>query len=244
MCTTWKVIDSPLENMSFYRRLMKYGHIQTDPLEEDTSFHGDPALGTVYHPALREEDWAKFTGALTALLPRSSASQCFSGTSFVAACAAPQSLTAEDFVRVASFLGGAADKHGRITMDLVQYFNRILGITLTTPESAATVDTLPALIRDENGVITEATVGLPAPADELFVDVGQAAYFRDDRFNSNLPALVSGGPGVWNENPAVELLPHLGYVHGPAAPSSGIDGFIKELRGCAPRIRTSPSRRR
>lgn len=153
----------------------------------------------------------------------------------MAACATPQSLTAEDFVRAASFLGGAADKHGRITMDLVQYFNRILRITLATADSAATLDTLPALIRDENGIITDATVGLPAPADELFVDFGQAAYLRDDRFNTNLPALVSGGPGVWNENLAVELLPYLAYVHGPAAPASGIDGFVKNsadaLRG-------------
>jgi hypothetical protein len=74
VCAAWKVLDSPLENLAFYHRVMKYGHIQTDPLEQDTSFHGDPTVGTVYHPALRSEDWPKFTGATTALLPRPSAS--------------------------------------------------------------------------------------------------------------------------------------------------------------------------
>ncbi len=51
-CAEWGVIDSPMENMALYTRLMKYGHFQTDPAEEDTWAHGDPAAGTQYHPAL------------------------------------------------------------------------------------------------------------------------------------------------------------------------------------------------
>ncbi len=62
VCATWKTIDSPMENVSMYRFLLKYGHIQTDPLEVDTSPGGDPNAGTVYHPALAEADWAKFVG--------------------------------------------------------------------------------------------------------------------------------------------------------------------------------------
>lgn len=226
VCATWKVIDSPMENLALYQRLMKYGHFQTDPLEEDTSYHGDPATGTVYHPALRAEDWAKFTGVLGNLLPRASATECF-GASFVAACAEPQSLHAEDFVRAASFLAGAADKHGRMTADLVQYFNRIMKITVATALSAATVDTLPALIRDENGVIAPAAPGLPAPADERFVDFTDAAYLREQRFNMTVPALVASGGGIWTENPAISLLPFLLYVNGPSALVTNMDGFVK-----------------
>jgi hypothetical protein len=226
VCVTWKVIDSPLENLAFYHRVMKYGHIQTDPLEEDTSFHGDPALGTVYHPALRAEDWAKFTGVVTALLPRASANQCFSGTTFETACALPQSLTAEDFVRSASFLGGASDKTGRMSMDLIQYFNRILKITQATALTAATLNTLPALIRDENGIVSPAAPGLPAPADELFVDYAPAAYNRNDRFNTTAPSLVSAGVGLWSEDAALPLLPFLDFVFGPAPPATGINAFI------------------
>ena len=226
-CASWKVIDSPMENMGVYYRLLKYGHLQTDPAEVDESFHGDPALGTVYHPALRAEDWAKFRGSVASLLPRASASECFSGTTFVAACAAPQSLTAEDFVRAASFLAGAADKTGKITADLVQYLNRILKITVATEDSAASVDTLPALIRDESGAIAPAPAGLPAPADELFVDFTTAAYFRDVRYTGSVPALVTGGAGLWQENPAVPLLPFLVHVYGPAAPAVNLDAFLK-----------------
>jgi hypothetical protein len=224
-CASWKVVDSPLENMALYYRLMKYGHIQTDPLEEDTSFHGDPVLGTVYHPALRAEDWVKFTGVTTALLPQLSASSCFTGTTFNAACALPQSLTAEDFVRAASFYGGAADKHGQTTIDLLQYLNRILKITQTTALSAAAVDTLPTLIRDENGIITPGGPGMPAPADELFVNYAAAAYDRYARFNMTAPLLVSTGVGVWTETPAVSILPFLDAVLGPVSPATGIDAF-------------------
>ncbi len=45
-------------------------------------------------------------------------------------------------------LGGAANKTGKITVDLVQYMNRILKITKKTEASEATLDWLPAKVRD------------------------------------------------------------------------------------------------
>lgn len=69
VCGSWKVIDSPLENLSVYQRILKYGHIQTDPLELDPWAHGDPTQPPVYHPALRAVDWAKFSKRTVHLLP-------------------------------------------------------------------------------------------------------------------------------------------------------------------------------
>jgi hypothetical protein len=69
VCGSWKVIDSPLENLSLYQRILKYGHIQTDPLELDPWAHGDPNQPPVYHPALSAVDWAKFSKRTVHLLP-------------------------------------------------------------------------------------------------------------------------------------------------------------------------------
>ena len=226
ICTTWKVLDSPMANLAFYRRVMKYGHMQTDPMEVDTNFHGDPATGTVYHPALRAEDWPKFQGAAVVLLPSSNVSECFNETTFIASCALPQALSAEDFVRAASFLAGAADKTGRITIDLVQYMNRILRIPVATAMSAAPITTLPALIRDEDGFIAPATDGLPAPANERFVDFTVASYFRDDRFNVTVPALQLTAPGVFTANPAVPLLDFLLLINGTALSLTESPAFV------------------
>jgi len=202
-----------MENLSIYRWVMKYGHLQTDPAEEDTSAGGDPAAGTVYHPALDAADWAKFSGPVTALLPRASSSQCFSGASFDVTCAAPQSLTTVDFFLAGSFLAGAADKTGRITPDLLQYLNRILKIPVDTPETLAALNTLPALIRDEGGVITPATPGLPAPADERFVDFAVDSYLRSDWFSKTVLVLQESG-GVWTPT-TVNLMTWLNFINGP-----------------------------
>jgi hypothetical protein len=51
-------------------------------------------------------------------------------------------------VSAGAALGGAANKTGKITVDLVQYMNRILKITKTTEASEATLDSLPAKVRD------------------------------------------------------------------------------------------------
>jgi hypothetical protein len=72
VCGSWKVIDSPMENLSLYQRILKYGHIQTDPLELDPWSHGDPSLPPAYHPALRAVDWAKFSKRVVHLLPMGS----------------------------------------------------------------------------------------------------------------------------------------------------------------------------
>ena len=78
VCTDWEVVDSPMESMGLFTRLMKYGHLQTDPEEEDPWAHGDPAQGTRYHPALSHEDWAKFPRSLRHLLPmQGDAEACF-----------------------------------------------------------------------------------------------------------------------------------------------------------------------
>jgi hypothetical protein len=143
-CDEWSVIDSPMENLALYTRLMKYGHFQTDPAEVDMWAKGDPAAGTQYHPALTAADWAKFQPVVRHLLPGGGeAPSCEEP-----ACFEPESLTPEDFVAAGAALGGAANKTGIITVDLVQYMNRILKITKDTEASMATADTQPALVRD------------------------------------------------------------------------------------------------
>jgi len=204
VCAEWGVVDSPMENLALYTRLMKYGHFQTDPLEEDMWARGDPAAGTQYHPALDASDWAKFQDNVRFLLPGDGLAFCDT-----AACVEPESLSSADFVTAAAALGGAANKTGIITADLVQYMNRILKITKNTEASMATADTRPALVRDcwsseidpvlEVGpdgevlpvdpsydaicTVGEAALDLPNYADfpdvqELFVDFEAAAYDR------------------------------------------------------------------
>jgi hypothetical protein len=68
-CAEWATIDSPMESMALYVRVMKYGHIATDPYEIDTWAHGDPKLSTQFHPALSEDDWSKFHNSVKNLLP-------------------------------------------------------------------------------------------------------------------------------------------------------------------------------
>jgi hypothetical protein len=141
-CTEWGVIDSPMENLALYTRLMKYGHFQTDPAEEDMWAHGDPNAGIQYNPALDATDWAKFQPSVQHLLPGDGSSFCD------AACADPEPLFAADFVSAGAALGGAANKTGKVTVDLVQYMNRILKITKKTEASEATLVSLPAKVRD------------------------------------------------------------------------------------------------
>lgn len=180
-CAEWAVVDSPMESLALYQRLMRYGHLQTDPREEDLWWHGDPKLVPPYQVALDPTDWAKFHRSLRHLLPTHDWRMCFDlgadgvydapepyatvdgvftwtdldgdgvwdeGDAFDAACAQPQSLTTPDFARAGTYLGAAANKTGKITVDLVQYMNRILKLTKNTEASQATPDTLPALVRD------------------------------------------------------------------------------------------------
>jgi len=68
-CEEWATIDSPMEHMGLYTRIMKYGHLATDPYEIDTWAKGDPKSGTQFHVALGPEDFAKFHNSLQHLLP-------------------------------------------------------------------------------------------------------------------------------------------------------------------------------
>ncbi len=254
VCASWSTVDSPMASLALYARLMKYGHIQTDPLEVDIWTHGDPAAGTQYHEALGAEDWAKFSGELRHLLARGGGdpAECFGegfANGFNAACAEPEILTSGDLIRAGSFLAGAADKHGRITPDLVQYTNRILKITLATETTAATLDTLPALILDCGAVappppegeelpvepeypgpcvISDATSGMPAPANERFVDFSAMSYKRSAWRDKLLTVIQQVGVGLWKAFDNVSLLEYLEYANGPepSDPVSEIPGFV------------------
>jgi len=210
-CYEWASVDSPMESMGLYSRIMRYAHIGTDPYEVDYWSHGDPKRPTQFNPSLTPEDWAKFDDKLVNLKPRPTAEEIeacydygqaedftdvnddgkwtpyepffdkndncirdehepftdldfdeawdpgevFTDTNgncvrdeFVYLCAAPQSLDNADFVSGATVLSAAASKTGWATRDLVQYMNRILKITQKTTHTEATLDTLPALIRD------------------------------------------------------------------------------------------------
>ena len=146
----WSTIDSPMENLALYRRMMKYAHLSTDPMEVDLWWHGDPAVDPleIVHPALDKADFVKFDAAgLGSMLPALYL-DCFDGDTYKASCASPEYLIPEDFNSSAIFLGAASGKHGIITDHLVQYLNRFLRITQTTLFAAATKATLPAMYRD------------------------------------------------------------------------------------------------
>lgn len=244
-CATWRTIDSPMENLALYSRLMKYGHLQTDPQEVDTFAHGDPAAGTQYHPALAAADYAKFDAGMRHLLPRgedelSPADTCFgSGEGFNAGCAGGERLGSRDFIRAGSFMAAAASKTGVITVDLVQYMNRILKVTVDTEISTANVFTLPALVRDCGGgegadylpveecTISEATAGMPAPADERFVNFRATNYLRSAWRDRQLDVLKPiAGTNRWQEV-RVNLMDYLGDVNGQQqAAVTGLDGFV------------------
>jgi len=239
-CAEWAVTDSPMESMALYTRLMKYGHFQTDPMEVDLWAHGDPAQGTQYNPALGPEDWPKFTKGVRHLLPGNGNVTCFDEAdenAFDTACAAPSRLRQRDFVAAAAYLGGAANKTGKITDDLVQYMNRILKITLTTATTLATPHTLPALVQvctvtgdlDQseeqeeptytNCQVEPATDALPNYAlfpdvQELFVNFARASYDREQHRNHELYVIAPAGPLVWQEADDVPLMAWLRFVHG------------------------------
>jgi hypothetical protein len=238
-CSSWKTVDSPMENLALYLRLMKYGHLQTDPMEVDIWAAGDPAAGVQYHPALGPEDWPKLWGAFYPSNAGGDPGYCFQNDgTFNAECALPEELSTVDFTRAASFLAAAADKTGKITFDLVQYMNRILKISLDTETTMKNVALLPALIRDcgddpdnqlpyEECEIVAAEEGLPAPANEKFVDFSPAKYKREQWFNKQLRVLMPGDNGIWFEQEDVPLLNWLEFANGPAAECSrDLQGFV------------------
>lgn len=223
ICGQWKTIDSPMESLALYLRLMKYGHLQTDPLEEDIWAHGDPSDPPVYHPALAPEDWPKFHRTVQHLLPGEGARDCFPAEVFDPVCADPEFLTDRDFVRGGALLGAAADKTGIVTVDLVQYLGRILKIALDTETTVSNPLTRPALVRDcWNGPdpplppnqdpgpvdldylppelcrIEPAEPTLPnfdlfPEVQERFVDFAATEYERDEWFDGTVTVILPDG---------------------------------------------------
>ena len=150
-CLEWATIDSPMEHMGLYTRIMKYGHLATDPNEIDTWAHGDPKSGTPFHVALGPEDWPKFHNSLRHLLPNNGEDPdaCWDyNDEFKIECAGAEDLQNRDFVSGAVSLASAASKTGMITTDLIQYFGRIMKTAKKTEHTVAPNNTLPALYRD------------------------------------------------------------------------------------------------
>jgi hypothetical protein len=186
-CADAKLIDSPMENLALYTRLMKYGHMQTDPLEEDTGSHGDPSEPTLYHPALAQDDWAKMAPGVRHLLPENGERECFAGGAFQPGCADEEILGDRDLVRAAGFVAGGADKTGHFTFDLVQYLGRIMKLTVATESTVPTLVTIPALVRDcwpgiENP--PDPVEGDPDPVDPPYLPPGECTILPAD---SGLP---------------------------------------------------------
>ena len=175
---------------------------------------------------------------------------CFAGEDyngyFNDECAIGEPLHKDDFTQAASLLAGASGKTGKITVDLVQYLNRILRITRTTDMSTATKQTLPALIRDcgeanatsfpaESGKckIKKAGKGLPAPADELFVKFNSARFDGEPWRDQRVTLLQEEG-GSWNVVSGFHMNDWLLFVNGdvPTAKQKqvegmDIDGFVR-----------------
>ena len=63
-------------------------------------------------------------------------------------CAGAETLGNKDFVSGAVSLASAASKHGMITTDLIQFWNRITKIAKKTEHTVSPKNTLPALYRD------------------------------------------------------------------------------------------------
>jgi hypothetical protein len=236
---------------------MKYGHFQTDPMEVDLWAHGDPAAGIQYNPALGPKDWPKFTNGVRHLLPGNGNATCFDEADpnvFSAECAAPSRLRKRDFVAAAAYLGGAANKTGKITVDLVQYMNRILKITRDTEATLSTLHTLPALVRDcvEVGWTppdptseeqrepaytgscsdSEAAEGIEhydlfPDVQELFVDFKRASYDRVDHRDHLLYVIAPGlAAGAWEERDSVPLLDWLGHINGDPVFVENLAAFV------------------
>lgn len=315
----WSTIDSPMESMALYVRLMKYGHLGTDPYEIDVWAKGDPKLPTAFHPALSEEDWDKFDAALRNLLPNDgtqpqncwdyAAAESFTDTEpfngvwdpaepfmdlngdgifspdaprpepftdlnengvwddsepfvdlndngvqdlFAFLCADPEPLDDYDFVSSSVYLAAAANKTGKVTVDLVQYLNRILKITLMTQHTAATLNTLPALYQDcwPNGEDPADPVEGEEPVDpsygdcevvaadpyetpnyELFVDVQErfmdfSGLEKYKRANEKADVIMATSPNVWELSAGEKLADWVIFVNGLSHGEDNINGFV------------------
>lgn len=183
--TVYKTIDSPLENLALYVQLMRMGHIQTaNGVVSDSN--GDEIT---FRPALDPlVDYAKFSAELSCLLPTLDGS-------IVA-----EELSNCDLLFSSFFLAAAADKTGEITVDMVQYLNRILEI----PNA------------------TNSLSGNPA-----FVDFTQFNYQRDAHFNKDVDVIMPVVfPDSW-EKRTVNLMSWLNYKNGNQPKGQNIAGFVR-----------------
>jgi hypothetical protein len=243
----WTEIDSPVENLSLYHHLVKYGHFQTDPAEEDTWAHGDPALPTQYHPALAAADYAKFVGVTRSLLPVpvDAAATCFEAGNTT--CFAPKALSKDAFMLASVLIATASDKTGRATVDLVQYMNRILKVTVPTPDFVPVPpsrlypkyfdcgnDLLAPPLPREQCTLETAGPTFPAPANEPFVDFGNVAYDRLAFFNTEVMALRPAAT-LELSNLRLKLLAVAALIREPAADLWVVDQSVQMLEWLANR---------
>ncbi len=233
---SWKAVDSPQENIALYQRILKYGHLQTDPREIDTG-HGDPSAPTSYRPALDAADHAKFLPPVTTLLAGCSDPVPSDASPWT--CAQPEPLTSDDFMVAAGTLGAAADKRGSVTVDLVQYMNRIIRVGVTTEYTLPAVDLLPALYRasplnpesgEAQGTLYEGSPALPFPASEQFMNFAGVDYTRRDWFNTVIPVIKPLNRLIWLHDPRVPLMKYLEFANpswDATGRNPGITGFVR-----------------
>jgi hypothetical protein len=242
----WTLVDSPVENLALYHHLVKYGHFQTDPGEVDTWSKGDPKLPETYHPALAASDYAKFVGVMRALLPVAvdAAATCFEPGN--TACFAPRTLSKDAFMLASVFIATASDKDGKATVDLVQYMNRILKVTVPTPDFAPVPPSLlyPKYFDCGNDPLNQlpraqctletAGPAFPAPANEPFVDFGNVAYDRLAFFNTEVIALRPAAT-LELSNLRIKLLAVAALLKEPAADLWVVDDAVQMLEWLANR---------
>jgi hypothetical protein len=242
-CTSSRIIDSPMENLALYARLMRYGHLQTNPLEEDISSHGDPALPTQYHPALTADDYAKFDIDVPDLLPGGKdgvttrqycQTMLATPENYPTECYMPESLSQNDLARAGKFLAGAADKSGKITVDLVQYMNRILKITQKTQISEPTKNTLTAKIRDcSTGtcVVRDPTESELLVVTEKFVNYSAMTNYNRTAWHNTSVAPLQLDPGSidsWHVETGFNLKKRwLDELDGGKWLKSNVGGFVQ-----------------
>ena len=172
---------------------------------------------------------------------------------FVFRCADPEYLEHEDFISAAIMLAAAAPKTGKVTNDLIQYFNRFVKITKTTDLSKATLRTLPALYRDcwegadpadppEEGEVVEPpylpveeceivdadslltpNYSLFPDMQELFVDFKGLESYR--RSNEKAAVIIDNTPNTWTLNKSEPLLDWVKIVNGTSYEVDKINGF-------------------
>jgi len=175
---------------------------------------------------------------------------------FTFLCADQEQLGNRDFVSVAAFLGAAASKTGKVTWDLVQYWNRILKVTKTNEYTGPLpLNTLPALYRDcwegpdpedppeEGGVpdpdyltgeactVEEVVPYDPPPNYDLFIDLKEKFVDFEglddyEREGEEIEAIKSSSEDTWMLAEDVSLSNWVVLVNGAEFETENIAGFV------------------